>query len=101
MPLRRPWVYVAGIVAGNVPEWAKEQFEMETMGIAPEAQLVVLKVFDAGGGARFSSIARALEDAILLGVDCANLSLGSDAGAYYDEELRNITKQPAMLASTS
>ena len=58
---------------------------METMGIAPEAQLVVLKVFDAGGGARFSSIARALEDAILLGVDCANLSLGSDAGAYYDE----------------
>ena len=77
--------HVAGIVAGNVPEWAEEQFEMETMGIAPEAQLVVLKVFDAGGGARFSSIARALEDAILLGVDCANLSLGSDAGAYYDE----------------
>ena len=55
---------MAGIVAGNVPEWAKEQFEMETMGIAPEAQLVGLKVFDAGGGARFSSIARALEDAI-------------------------------------
>ncbi|MEI3059134.1 MAG: S8 family serine peptidase [Oscillospiraceae bacterium] len=92
---------MAGIVAGNVPEWAEEQFEMETMGIAPEAQLVVLKVFDAGGGARFSSIARALEDAILLGVDCANLSWAPMPVHTMMRELRNITKQPAMLASTS
>ncbi len=58
---------------------------MDTMGIAPEAQLVVMKVFDAQGFCYFDYLAAALEDAILLGVDCANLSLGSDAGAYYDE----------------
>ena len=36
--------HVAGIVAGNLPEEAKEQFQMETLGIAPEAQLIVMKV---------------------------------------------------------
>ena len=77
--------HVAGIVAGKLPEEAKEQFDMDTMGIAPEAQLVVMKVFDARGLCAFSSLAAALEDAIALGVDCANLSLGADAGAYYDE----------------
>ena len=77
--------HVAGIVAGNLPEAGKQSFEMDTMGIAPEAQLVVMKVFDAKGSCYFDYIAAALEDAILLGVDCANLSLGSDAGAYYDE----------------
>ena len=77
--------HVAGIVAGNLPEAGKQSFEMDTMGIAPEAQLVVMKVFDAQGFCYFDYLAAALEDAILLGVDCANLSLGSDAGAYYDE----------------
>ena len=41
--------HVAGIVAGNLVDEAKEEFQMDLTGIAPEAQLVVMKVFDNSG----------------------------------------------------
>lgn len=48
-------------------------------GIAPNAQLAVLKVFgDNGGGAGDTAITAALEDAAKLGLDIVNLSLGTD-----------------------
>ena len=56
---------------------------MTTMGLAPEAQLVIMKVFDANGTGRMDSILAAVEDAIALGVDCANLSLGIASGPMY------------------
>lgn len=63
--------HVAGIVAGNLSESMKEQTHMETMGIAPEAQIVVMKVFNSKGECFFDWLLAGLEDTITLGVDCA------------------------------
>lgn len=82
--------HVAGIVAGNLPEDAKEEFDMETMGIAPEAQLIIMKVFDQYGECYFDYLVAAIEDAIILGVDAANLSLGSPSGPRYYDEITEI-----------
>lgn len=82
--------HVAGIVAGNLPEEAQEQFDMETLGIAPEAQLVIMKVFDQEGMCYLDYLVAAIEDAIILGVDCANLSLGSACGPYYYEGVTEV-----------
>ena len=44
--------HVSGIVAGNLPEDLQEEYETATLGIAPEAQLLSMNVFDSSGGAR-------------------------------------------------
>lgn len=45
-----------------------------------------MQVFNTDGGASWDTILPALEDCAYLGVDAANMSLGSDCGftAYYD-----------------
>lgn len=84
--------HVAGIVAGNMPEGSsfEEQFGITQLGIAPEAQLVVMKVFDMDGNCYLDYIIAAVEDALMLGVDCANLSLGSAAGPLYYEGVTEV-----------
>ena len=77
--------HVAGIVAGNLPEEVQEEFHMETMGIAPEAQLIIMKVFDMNAECYLDYLIAAIEDCIMLGVDCANLSLGVPSGPYQME----------------
>lgn len=77
--------HVAGIVAGNMPEDLQELYGVETLGLAPEAQLVIMKVFDQRGQCYTDYVISAMEDAIILGVDCANLSLGMDSGPVYAE----------------
>ena len=76
--------HVAGTAAGNNGDDFK--------GVAPDAQLVVMQVFSATGGASFTEIIAALEDCVYLGVDSANMSLGSPAGftAYYDPSYGEI-----------
>lgn len=54
-------------------------------GVAPDAQIANMNVFNSSGSASYADILSALEDCMLLGVDVANLSLGSDAG-YIDYE---------------
>lgn len=49
-------------------------------GVAPDAQILVMKVFGKGGGAYDSDYMAAIEDAIVLGADSVNLSLGSNLG---------------------
>lgn len=66
--------HVAGIAAGNKID------SSEMIGMAPDAQLIVMQVFNQGGGADWSTIMAALEDCIWLDVDAANLSLGAAAG---------------------
>ena len=46
-------------------------------GVAPDAQLLVMKVFGKNGGAYDSDYMAAIEDAVILGADSINLSLGS------------------------
>ena len=66
--------HVAGIAAANKIEG------VDVVGVAPGAQLYVMKVFGANGGAYTEDILAALEDALLLGADVVNMSLGSPAG---------------------
>ena len=50
---------------------------VHVQGVAPDAQVMVMKVFGAKGGAYEADYMAAIEDAILLGADSINLSLGS------------------------
>jgi len=74
--------HVAGIAAANsyIPEGDGCTPALQsvcTQGVAPDAQLIVMKVFGKGGGAFDSDYMAAIEDAIILGADAINLSLGS------------------------
>lgn len=81
--------HVAGIVAGNDTEYKDKDgnpvYE-NFYGVAPNAQLVICKVFtddfdsDDLGGAVAEDIVAALEDCVNLGVDVINMSLGTTAG---------------------
>ena len=66
--------HVAGIAAANKVEGS------EAVGVARDAQLMAMKVFGLDGGAYDDDILAALEDAMMLGADVINLSLGSPAG---------------------
>lgn len=70
--------HVAGTVGGFI---VAEEGAVKFSGIAPDAQLCIMKVFsDKGGGAYDHNIMAALEDAVNLNVDTINMSLGSPAG---------------------
>ena len=65
-------------------------------GVAPDAQIVTMKVFGAGGGAYDSDYMAAIEDAVVLGCDSVNLSLGSGApGFSRSEEYQNVLDELA------
>ena len=82
--------HVAGIIAGkdeNVTAEDGEAFENgETfIGVAPDAQLMICKVFPdledgTEGGAETDDLLAALSDCITLGTDVINMSLGVSAG---------------------
>ena len=59
---------------------------------APNAQILVMKVFGANGGAYDSDIMAAMEDALVLGADAINLSLGSSVAG------RTESDEPAYVA---
>ncbi|HBF86181.1 MAG TPA: hypothetical protein DDW54_00720, partial [Clostridiales bacterium] len=64
--------HVAGIIAGK---------DAEITGVAPRAQLAIMKVFsDFREGSKTSWILAALEDCVNLGVDVINMSLGASCG---------------------
>ena len=73
--------HVAGIIAGATTANLINTYNIQNVGVAPDAQLVVMKVFDTNGAASMIDVTAALEDAILLGVDAANLSLGTSCGS--------------------
>ena len=66
--------HVAGIAAANALEGTG------VVGMAPDAQIIAMQVFTEQGGAQLEEIIAAVEDAMILGCDVANLSLGSSAG---------------------
>ena len=75
--------HVTGIAAGNryVSDgkggYANALDTVSSQGVAPDAQVLVMKVFGKSGGAYDSDYMVAIEDAMVLGADSANLSLGS------------------------
>ena len=74
--------HVAGIIAGK---------DARITGVAPMAQLAIMKVFsDSQQGAKTSWILSALEDCVTLGVDVINMSLGSSCGFTRLEDEQNL-----------
>lgn len=76
--------HVAGIAAANRyleqgGTYVDAMEEVQVAGNAPDAQLLVMKVFGKNGGAFDSDIMVAIEDAMILGADAVNLSLGSSS----------------------
>jgi len=96
--------HVAGIAAANryikVGDTFKDAEEYcKVVGNAPDAQLVVMKVFGRMGGAYTSDFMAAIEDAIVLGCDSVNLSLGSTIAGFADanneyQEIMNKLQDP-------
>ena len=79
--------HVAGIAAANSyikmdGEFVNAYDTVGVAGVAPDAQLIVMKVFGEGGGAYTSDYMAAIEDAIILGADSVNLSLGSGSAGF-------------------
>ncbi|MGN1373342.1 MAG: leucine-rich repeat protein [Candidatus Coproplasma sp.] len=82
--------HVAGIVAGKTEEHYTDKDGNDSgysfVGVAPESQLVICKVFTDNldspdiGGAKSEDIIAALDDCVALGVDVINMSLGTSAG---------------------
>ena len=74
--------HVAGIIAGK---------DDTITGVAPRAQLAIMKVFsDAQTGAKTSWILAAIEDCVVLGVDVINMSLGTSCGFTREVDKQNV-----------
>ena len=88
--------HVAGIAAANrfIPaaggSYANAMTDVKMQGVAPDAQIIVMKVFGSTGGAFESDYMVAIEDAIMLGCDVVNLSLGTDKGFVRNREYQDI-----------
>ena len=88
--------HVAGIAAANrfIPAadggYADALTEVYVQGVAPDAQIIVMKVFGSSGGAYESDYMVAIEDAVMLNCDAVNLSLGSDKGFGRNSVYQNI-----------
>ena len=90
--------HVAGIAAAN------DVAGSGVVGMAPDAQIIVMKVFNSqSGGASMYDLIAALEDAMTLGVDVVNMSLGSAAGfsesniEAIDEIFQNISNTDIIV----
>lgn len=80
--------HVAGIAAANayIPNgdgtFSLALDKVLVQGVAPDAQIITQKVFGKNGGAYSSDYMAAMEDAIVLGCDAINLSLGSSQPGF-------------------
>lgn len=87
--------HVAGTAVGNpsrpvkLPTLDNPDNEEYIYGVAPEAQLMAMRVFsDLNGGTWEYLYARAIEDAVKLGATSINLSLGGGSGSLYETSYR-------------
>ena len=83
--------HVAGTAVGNASQPSPNGEIIR--GVAPEAQLMFLRVFSdtKGGQVQNFIYTKAVEDAVKLGADSINMSLGTASGSVYD--VREITRQ--------
>ncbi len=106
--------HVAGIATANsyIPDgeggYESALDSVYVQGVAPEAQLITMKVFGKGGGAYDSDYMAAIEDAIVLGADAVNLSLGSasagmtySATAEYQSIMENLTNTDTVVTMSA
>ena len=83
--------HVAGTAVGNASQPSPNGEIIR--GVAPEAQLMFLRVFSdtKGGQVQNFIYTKAVEDAVNLGADSINMSLGTASGSVYD--VGEITRQ--------
>jgi len=106
--------HVAGIAAANrfVTDdnggfiRSLDKASAKTQGEAPDAQLIVQKVFGKGGGAYDSDYMVAIEDAMIMGADSVNLSLGSGnpgfvSNATYQNILDEIAQSNTVVSMSA
>lgn len=105
--------HVEGIAAANkyIPTddgFANALETVQVQGVAPDAQIIVMKVFGAGGGAYDSDYMVAIEDAVILGCDSVNLSLGSGSPGFsrngteeYQTILDNLAESGTVVAMSA
>ncbi len=99
--------HVAGIAAANRyvrsgNTYVNAAQTVHAVGIAPDAQLITMKVFGARGGAFESDYMAAIEDAIVLKCDAINLSLGSSSAGFslnstYSRVLSNMVNSDSLV----
>lgn len=104
--------HVSGIAAANRfvkvdGEFVDAADNVFAVGMAPDAQLIEMKVFGKKGGAYDSDYMAAIEDAIVLECDSCNLSLGSSEpgftfDTYYQDVLNKLSQSnDGMVVSVS
>ena len=100
--------HVSGIAAANRYVEVDGEFvdalnSVCAVGVAPDAQIITMKVFGQGGGAYDSDYMAAIEDAIVLGADSANLSLGSGSAGWafssgYQEIMESLVNNSTVIS---
>lgn len=80
--------HVSGIAVGYAES---DEGKITFCGAAPQAQLLAMKIFKTEESTTTSDIYfAALEDALKLGADVINMSIGSDSGFTHDDELDEV-----------
>lgn len=101
--------HVEGIAAANafIPNgdgtFSHALESVFVQGVAPDAQIITMKVFGSSGGAYDSDYMAAIEDAIVLGCDAVNLSLGSGNPGFsrskdYQAIMDSLTKSDTVVS---
>ncbi len=103
--------HVSGIAAANRyvkvdGEYVDALTSVYAVGVAPDAQIITMKVFGAAGGAYDSDYMAAIEDAIILGADSCNLSLGSGSQGYafstgYQDIMEKLTANNTVVTMSA
>ena len=96
--------HVSGIATANYYVPGADGYQRQDLGvvgIAPDAQLITMKVFGKDGGAYSDDYMAAIEDALLLKADVVNLSLGSSAAGYSSDSEAYINEIFEKLEGTS
>lgn len=99
-------MHVSGTVGANADEEeAKANSGLKIRGIAPEAQILVMRVFGQDvATTNTSAYIEAIEESIILGADSMNMSLGSMSGSEQgidlgmDLALQNAKKAGSIVA---
>lgn len=105
--------HVAGIAAANryvsdgTGGFEKALDTTFVQGVAPDAQLLIMNILGADGGIYPDDYMAAIEDAVILGADVINMSLGSsnvagfsDAGESYNR-IMDLLAEKGVVVSVS
>ena len=104
--------HVSGIATANayVPNgdgtFSNALEKVYVQGVAPDAQILVMKVFGAKGGAYAADYMAAIEDAIVLDVDSINMSLGSgnpgmSSAGEYEAIYKRLENSGVVLSNSA